>query len=62
MKQLEIRLYRNLSKLNIESIFIITFGYIRPQVERKQPEDSEPIQTSRVVTDEVKKTKISIWK
>jgi hypothetical protein len=60
MKQLKIRLYRNLSKLNRQSIFIIPFEYIRTQVERKQADDSEPIQTSRVVTDEVKKTKVSI--
>jgi hypothetical protein len=54
MKQSKIRLYQNRSQLNKQSVFLIKYEYFRTQFEGKQADDSEPIQTSRVVTDEVK--------
>lgn len=54
MKQLEIRFYQNQSKFYWKNEINKFNRYFRTKFERKQIDDSEPIQTSRVVTDEVK--------
>ncbi len=40
----------------MENRFIDRWMNFRTKFERKQTDDSEPIQTSRVVTDEVRKS------
>lgn len=52
-KLFEILCYRNSSKYNEVYQLRNDLSDFRTQVERKQTDETEPIQTSRVVTDEV---------
>lgn len=54
MKQLEMLLCRIAGKFNRDDRFLERWIDFRNKFERKQADDTEPIRTSRVVTDEVR--------